>query len=377
MTSASTPTIALSKRPRRILLVSVTPFIGGGEIYLIKLARMLSRHYDIRVLAWQQELLSIVRDAGIHTEAISRRHQTTAGRYVSAAAALRQTLRHWQPEIVHLNGQGESHLTALPRAFGVPAITTRHTPFSAPMVSSMMQKLVLAEYSALDAVVCISAMVVRQLAAKMDSRKLHLIPNWIESGAVYAALPPKQNHASLQLLVVSRLVPAKGVMDVVHAISHLPGVSLDIVGDGPQRAEIEAAAAGLPVRLLGHQNNCAPFYQAADLVVFPSAMEGQGLVPLESMAQGTPCLVSDIEPALETVDHGSCAAVFRQGDIQDLVRQISRLQRDPLRMEALRQAGLDRVRTHYSEAAIEPRFLTLYEDIIRKRREARKSGGKD
>jgi glycosyltransferase involved in cell wall biosynthesis len=102
------------------------------------------------------------------------------------------------------------------------------------------------------------------------------------------------------LLAVGNLVPLKRHRMIVEALGELPGVDLVIVGAGPERAAIEARAreCGVAdrVRLLGRvaQDRLPAIYSAADLLVLASAREGWPNVLLESMACGTPVVVSGI-----------------------------------------------------------------------------------
>jgi glycosyltransferase involved in cell wall biosynthesis len=87
---------------------------------------------------------------------------------------------------------------------------------------------------------------------------------------------------------------------MVEALVGLPAVDLVIVGEGPERAAIEALArerrVADRVRLLGHmpQDRLPDIYSAADLLLLVSTHEGWPNVLLESMACGTPVVVSDL-----------------------------------------------------------------------------------
>ncbi len=102
------------------------------------------------------------------------------------------------------------------------------------------------------------------------------------------------------LLAVGNLVALKRHRLMVETLASLPDVDLVIVGEGPERGAIEALAGtrGVAdrVRLLGRmpQQNLPEIYGAADLLLLVSTHEGWPNVLLESMACGTPVVVSDI-----------------------------------------------------------------------------------
>jgi len=102
------------------------------------------------------------------------------------------------------------------------------------------------------------------------------------------------------LISVGHLIERKGHHLVIDALGALPGWSLLIVGEGPERARLEARAARPDVagrvRLLGVRAHAElpGLYGAADALVLASSREGWANVLLESMACGTPVVASDI-----------------------------------------------------------------------------------
>lgn len=102
------------------------------------------------------------------------------------------------------------------------------------------------------------------------------------------------------LIAVGNLVALKRHSLMIEALAQLPGVELVIVGEGPERAAIEKLArergVGDRVRLLGRvqQDRLPAIYSAADILLLVSRQEGWPNVLLESMACGTPVIVSDL-----------------------------------------------------------------------------------
>jgi teichuronic acid biosynthesis glycosyltransferase TuaC len=102
------------------------------------------------------------------------------------------------------------------------------------------------------------------------------------------------------LLAVGNLVALKRHRLMIEALAGLPAVELLIVGEGPERAPIERLArehrVADRVRLLGRvpQDRLPAMYSAADLLLLVSRHEGWPNVLLESMACGTPVVVSDL-----------------------------------------------------------------------------------
>lgn len=110
-----------------------------------------------------------------------------------------------------------------------------------------------------------------------------------------------------QLLVghVGRFSPQKNQSALVHAFALVaerrPDARLALVGEGRQRAEVEALAASIcpegSVLFLGQRDDVAGLYQAFDVFCLPSEYEGLGMVAVEAQAAGLPCILSDAVPA--------------------------------------------------------------------------------
>ncbi len=119
---------------------------------------------------------------------------------------------------------------------------------------------------------------------------------------------------------------------------------------------------GPKVRHLGDVsfNQLNAFYSGASLFVFPSLYEGFGLPPLESMACGTPVLVSKAASLPEVC--GDAAAYTDAGSEEGIGRAIKDLLGDPKRRDVLRQKGLEHVKK-YSWDNFSKGMWRVYEEM--------------
>jgi glycosyltransferase involved in cell wall biosynthesis len=126
------------------------------------------------------------------------------------------------------------------------------------------------------------------------------------------------------LLIVSALVPYKR-LDLAVAACHRAGMSLRVVGDGPDRDRLQALA-GPAVEFLGRRSNeeIRDEYRQALAVLLPGE-EDFGIVPVEAQACGRPVVALGRGGALETVIDGETGIFFEEPVTDSLVAALERL----------------------------------------------------
>lgn len=153
-----------------------------------------------------------------------------------------------------------------------------------------------------------------------DPERIRAIPN----GCDAALFQPGDRQAAREalglaqdaevVLYVGRLVPEKGLRELVHATRRLaaarPRARVVFVGDGPLHAELAATLAaepGLPLQLAGSQApaEVARWMVASDLVTLPSYSEGHPNVLVEGLACGRPVVATPVGGIPEVVDAAS------------------------------------------------------------------------
>ena len=143
------------------------------------------------------------------------------------------------------------------------------------------------------------------------------------------------------LLYVGRLAREKRVADLVPVLRNLKHAHLAIVGDGPARAELEQAFAGLPVTFTGYLRGeaLATAYASSDLFVFPSDSEAFGNVVLEAMASGLPVVAASAGGVEDLVEHDGTGRLFAPTDTADLEACIHQELDDPAARQRHGQAA--------------------------------------
>ena len=173
--------------------------------------------------------------------------------------------------------------------------------------------------------------------------------------------------ATTLILYVGRLSHEKNLTalaETYRAVAR-PGVHLAVVGDGPARADLEAALQGLPVTFTGYRSGqlLAETYAAADLFLFPSTTETFGQVVLEAMSSGLPVIGCDAEGVKDLVRPGVTGLLAAAPTAEDLVPMTRALLADPARRSAFGTAGrVEALRRSWPE--VMNGLLALYSEIM-------------
>jgi len=172
------------------------------------------------------------------------------------------------------------------------------------------------------------------------------------------------------LLAVGRLAARKGYGLLLRAFANVHSsdsqIRLVIVGRGHLRSRLQRQAQALGVADAVTIESGMPFeelaalFRSADLVVYPSYYEGQGLIPLEAMASGTPVVTVDHGPLPEMVDE-SVGRLFVMGDPDSMADAIMAELADPERLQEKGEAGRRRVLEKFTFEHDAVRFEDIYE----------------
>lgn len=228
--------------------------------------------------------------------------------------ALAQAIERFAPDLLHLHMPNNSVFWALltPAARRLPWVVHWHSDV---LVSDTRTALTLAyllyrpfEQAVLARARCIVATSPPYLEASEPLRtwadKCAVVPLGLQAPAPQAPpSAPPWSTPHLRVLAIGRLAHYKGFGTLIDAVAQTPGVELRIAGDGELRAELAAHIAhGLPaeaaarIHLLGAVSEAdkLALLASCDVFALPSCerTEAFGLVLLEAMAHGKPCLAS-------------------------------------------------------------------------------------
>jgi len=340
----------------RVLLVVDSLDAGGAERYVVDLAAALAAGgHDVRVACSTGGVLRAPLDAaGIPVaELVGRRVK----RRVSArfAAALRAHVRALAPDVVQAHIYASAAAAALATAgTGTPLVVTEHT--EAPWRGAGARATSRWVYGRADHIVAVSGAIRGMLedAYRVPPASVsHLVNAVAPLGRGAAAPPPLPARARGRRLVgrVCRLAPEKGCDVFLRAAARVAAADRAahflVVGDGPERARLEALAAELGVServdFLGFRADARAVIAELDVLAVTSLSDGAPLVVLEAMEAGVPVVAGAVGGLPDQIAHGIDGLLVPPGAPNALAEALEALLRDPDRRRALGAAGRRRV----------------------------------
>ena len=287
---------------------------------------------------------------------------------------VRSLIRKTKPDVV-LGMMTTSSVLAISAAKGLPCkvIATEHTHPPSQSLSSFWQKARLRTYPQAHAVIALTAGTADWLREHVPGSQVQVIPNavrWPMDRAEPVVPVPELPEGRKRLLAVGRLHPVKGFDTLVESFAMLsnyfPDWDLVILGEGEQRAPLEARIAELElqerIQLPGRVGNMADWYEQSDLYVLSSRMEGLSNSLLEAMASGVPVAAYPVDGPMEVL--GDSRAGAMNEDLRDAWHDALKVKRHEARDRALQ--------FNWSKASA--RFLSQLVVLPRHRRQRQRAG---
>ena len=216
------------------------------------------------------------------------------------------------------------------------------------------------------------------------ARKVHVIPNGVDTQrfcpnpAVRDAIRRDlQLHADVPLFgMVAALRPEKNHLLFLRAAQWIrkaiPDAMFLLVGEGPQREQIEVAvaSAGLQdcVRLLGSRSDIPDLLAAMDVFVLTSRMEANPVSILEAMATGLPVVATRVGSVFETVRNGQNGYLVETGDAESIARHCIDLASRPDVAQRLGECGRQVAEQQWSVQRMVEGYQQLIAAIYQRKR---------
>lgn len=294
---------------------------------------------------------------------------------------IKEKLQKFQPDIIHVVNPAVLGWAGIQysRELKVPLLASYHTHlpqylkhYHLDMLKGLLWQVLRTMHNKAQRNLCTS-----------EAMRLELSENGIEQLAVWQRgvdtelFHPDKKSATMReflsqghsdaplLLYVGRLGAEKRLEQLKVLLQKLPTVRLALVGDGPQRAELEKLFTDMPVFFAGYLRGeeLAAAYASADLFVFPSTTETLGLVLLEAMAAGCPAVAANSGGIPDIITDGVNGFLFPpESGIGMAAEKVSILLADSAFRESVQQAAVAEARRWSWEAASR-QLLAFYEEI--------------
>ena len=300
-----------------------------------------------------------------------------------AAWQLSRALRRLDPNIVHAHDAHAVAMTALACSLG--SAEPRPSLVASRRVDFHIKKNAFSrwKYRQIDCFICASSMIRSMLVDDgVPPERTAVVYEGIDVDHV-AAAPPLNVHAEFWLPThapvignVAALVPHKGQRYLIDAaplvIRDIPDARFVIVGHGELQSALQKQIRNYRLErhviLAGFRPDVLSLHKGFDVFVMSSLTEGLGTSLLDAMASARPVVATRTGGIPEVVADDETGLLVPPRNPQALARAIVRVLRDePLRAR-MGQAGLARVRSHFSASRMVQETLDVYARLVDRRR---------
>lgn len=279
--------------------------------------------------------------------------------------------------------QGRSRLAFALRASGLPVVTTVHhlttdpalQPYSSP-AQRLFYRLAESRYDRwsvldADAVVCVSRFTQRQVTQTYGRVDTVLIFDGIDT-TVFIPTPDLVRHdhglpsraARIRLLFVGNRTRRKGFDLLPQIMDQLPDEYALYYTSGFQgRDATPPHPRMIPIGAPDRAGLVAA-YQSCDILLFPSRMEGFGMVPAEALACGRPVVTTDSSALPEVVDHGENGFLVAQNDVAGFAARVQELGEDAHLRRQFGEHGRDKIVRCFGYDQLGNGFRAVYQRLL-------------
>ncbi|MEM7273375.1 MAG: glycosyltransferase family 4 protein [Actinomycetota bacterium] len=361
-----------SRRPLRVAQIVTTLARGGAQATVMASAEMSADGVAVTVLAgpdrtdegsfWDDERAG---DAGSIPEVVEvpdlvRRPAPVKD--VLALVWLVRWLRRHRPDVVHTHSSKAGVLGRLAaRAVGIPCAHTVHGWGPLYATSPVARRVAVTIERVLAR--CSAALIVvgrADLRYGLDhgigsTQRYRLIRSGIDTALATAAAARRDEIRSELGLgdrfvvgMVARMAYPKDHASLVAAVADadLGDAVLVLIGDGPERAEVErlAVAAGLGerIRILGLRPDAATVVAAFDVAVLASRWEGMPRSVVEAAAAGVPVIATDVGSVADLIEDGVSGRLVPPGDVAALAQALVDVHASPAARRIMADAARER-----------------------------------
>ncbi|AJM91301.1 glycosyltransferase family 4 protein [Nitrosopumilus piranensis] len=204
---------------------------------------------------------------------------------------------------------------------------------------------------------------------KMNTKKpIYNIPPSIED-----TVQLNEKIIPFQFICISRLVFYKNLEIIINAMSvvvkSIPQCKVIIIGDGPHKESLQILIKNLELEkniiFKGYTTSAEKMklISESNAMLFPSILEGFGLVILEAFSQSKPVLVSDIPPMSDIIIHNETGFVLDENNYKIWAEHITKLIKNPQLSKKMGENGNNLLKIKYNRKQFYDKLIKMYNDI--------------
>ncbi|MBD2577192.1 glycosyltransferase family 4 protein [Oscillatoria sp. FACHB-1406] len=362
-----------------LFVITRADTVGGAQVHVKDLAlRLKQDNHSIKVITGTSgkyiDLLNSLNIDAISCPSLKR--SISPMNDFKAMKDIQKKIEEFIPDIISLHSSKVGILGRLACYFSnrKPCIFTAHgwsftdgVPEPQKIAYRIVEKLIQPLGSK---TICVSEYD-RSLGISAGMNPIHLVT--IHNGMPDIEPSLRANPAQsnpLRLIMVARMDAQKDHSTLLQAITGIPNIKLQFVGDGSNYTEIYNQAKYLElldkVEFLGFQTNVAKFLSKAQIFLLISNWEGFPRTTLEAMRAGLPTIVSDVGGASEAIVEGQTGYCVPQGNVEILRTRILTL----VNNENIRKQMGEAARRYYEQnfmfEEMYQKTLAVYKSVLDK-----------
>lgn len=353
---------ALHDRGLDVNILSLVPYAGNNPLVVSLSVEEYGKWNTVSRNAWNKLFFNIAADRCL------RNILKTKASCIKKCILINQTydiitaLPHSRPVIQVLNWSIRGYEKSIADAVGNKRLAVRIVASFCNWGLNIRRRRKLSKVTKLIALSNTATNEIKSLNKHVDNAQICIIPNPLTKTADSETISLLTNK---NIVFVGRLSAEKGVMRLLRiwerASKQLPEYTLSIYGEGPAKAEMKEYINKHyidRVEFKGFCNNLKDIYTRADLLLMTSDTEGFGMVLIEAMYYGVPCISFDcpVAPKEIIADAGITVPAF---DEQTYANDVISLLSDNQQLHKLQQKSIARARDYYTDKIIQ-KWLALF-----------------
>jgi glycosyltransferase involved in cell wall biosynthesis len=361
--------LAASDAPIRVVHLVIALEIGGLEMVVANLARQIGRRFELRIVCLEGlgPIATRLEHSGVAVECIG----TPDTSVVSSVLTLRRRLQALRPDLLHTHNE-KAHIRGALASLGLfPApvlVHTRHGETRATGWAAIANRLAVWRSRFVVSVSEKASVICRAEGA--SGGRTRVIRNGID--VTDQPLQIDWGKRRERIVAIGRLTPVKDVTTLLCAMRRVvdahPTFTLDLVGDGPSRPDLERLSQQLGmdrhVTFHGARNDPWNLLVGARLFVQSSLSEGISLTLLEAMAAGVPIVATRVGGTPEVVDHGVTGLLVPPRDPAALANAMLRLIGDAGLADGIGRSARIRAEQEFTLRAMTASYEALYDEAV-------------